>query len=108
MRALGKRPSGIVGMVVIETALLGVGASAAGLALGWGLDAFLSHHGIVLSGLSSFSLAGVTLQPVLHATTTLEGLLLPVAIMLPMAVLASLWPATSAARTEPVEAMKER
>jgi lipoprotein-releasing system permease protein len=108
LRALGMRPSGIVGMVVIETTLLGLGASAAGLALGWGLDAFLSHHGIVLSGLSSFSLAGVTLQPVLHATTTLEGLLLPVALMLPTAVLASLWPATSAARTEPVEAMKER
>lgn len=108
LRALGMRPSAIVGMVVIETALLGLGASVAGLGLGWGLDAFLSHHGIVLSGLSSFSLAGVTLQPVLHATTTLEGLLLPVAVMLPMAVLASLWPATSAARTEPVEAMKER
>lgn len=108
LRALGMRPSGIVVMVVIETALLGLGAAAAGLAFGWGLDAYLGHHGIVLSGLSSFSLAGVTLQPVLHATTTLEGLLLPVAIMLPMAVVASLWPATSAARTQPVEAMKER
>lgn len=108
LKAIGMRPASVVLMVTVETFLLGLGASLAGLLLGVGIDLFLGHHGIALGGLSSTTLAGATIPPVLHATMTPEGVLLPLVMMVVMAVLAALWPAVVAARTEPVVAMRER
>lgn len=108
LKAVGMRPAFIVAMVTLETFLLGVGASLAGLVLGGAVDLYLSRVGFHLGGLSSFTLAGASIPPVLHATITPLGLLLPVGVMIGMALLAALWPAFLAARTEPVVAMRER
>ncbi len=108
LKAVGMRPASIVVMVTTETFLLGLAASLAGAALGIGIDLFLAHHGIPLGGLSSTTLAGATIPPVLHATMTPEGVLLPLVMMIVMALLAALWPAVVAARTQPVVAMRER
>ncbi len=108
LKAVGMRPASIVLMIATETFLLGVGASLVGLGLGVGIDLVLGRWGIPLGGLSGFSMAGAAIPPVLHATVTLEGALLPVAMMAMMALLASLWPALVAARIEPVVAMRDR
>lgn len=108
LKAVGMRPASIVLMVTTETFLLGLGASLAGLLLGVGIDLCIGHYGIPLGGLSSTTLAGATIPPVLHATITPEGVLLPLVMMVLMALLAALWPAFVAARTEPVVAMRER
>lgn len=108
LKAIGMRPGSIVTMVTTETFLLGLGASLAGALLGLGIDLYLLHHGIPLGGLSSTTLAGATIPPVLHATITAEGVLLPLVMMVVMALLAALWPAFVAARTAPVVAMRER
>ncbi len=108
LKAIGMRPASIVTMVTTETFLLGLGASLAGGLLGLGIDLYLRSHGIPLGGLSSTTLAGATIPPVLHAAITAEGVLLPLAMMVLMALLAALWPAFVAARTEPVIAMRDR
>lgn len=102
------RPAAIVLMVATETLLLGIGASLVGLAMGIGIDLVLGRWGIPLGGLSGFSLAGASIPPVLHASFTERGALVPVALMVVMALLASLWPAVVAARIEPAVAMKDR
>ncbi|HVY31989.1 MAG TPA: ABC transporter permease [Polyangiaceae bacterium] len=108
LKAVGMRPLAIVVMVAVETLTLAIGASLAGLALGLGIDLFLARWGIPLGGLSGFSMAGAAIPPVLHATVTKQGVLLPLALMIAMALLASLWPALIAARIEPVLAMRGR
>ncbi len=108
LKAVGMRPLAIVLMIATETALLGAGASFVGLGVGVGIDLLLGRYGIPLGGLSGFTLAGASIPPVLHATLTAEGALWPVGLMLLMAILASLWPAAVAARTEPALAMGDR
>ncbi len=108
LKAVGMRPAAIVLMVATETLLLGIGASVVGLLLGTGVDLWLQRWGIPLGGLSGFTMAGASVPPVLHATITEQGALLPVVLMVIMALLASLWPAVLAARTEPVVAMRDR
>jgi ABC-type lipoprotein release transport system permease subunit len=108
LKALGMSPGAIVLMIAVETFLLAGGSALVGLGLGASIDLVLSRWGIPLSGLAGFSMAGAAIPPVLHATLTPEGLLLPVVMILSMALLASLWPALVAARIEPVLAMRER
>lgn len=108
LKAIGMHPASIVLMIVAETLFLGAAAATAGLGLGVGLDLLLGRYGIPLGALSGFSLAGAAVPPVLHATLTAQGALLPVALILLMALLAATWPALVAARTEPALAMKDR
>lgn len=108
LKAVGMRPAAIVLMVSLETLVLALGASLAGLGLGAAIDLYLARLGIPLGSLGAFTLANATIQPVLHATITAEGLVLPVVFMIGMALLAAVWPALTAARTEPVVAMRER
>jgi ABC-type lipoprotein release transport system permease subunit len=108
LKAVGMRPLAIVVMVAVETLALGIGASVVGLGLGLGIDLFLARWGIPLGGLNGFSMAGAAIPPVLHATITKQGALLPLGLMIAMALLASLWPALVAARIEPVAAMRGR
>ncbi len=108
LKAVGMQPSAIVVMVTAETVLLALGASLGGLGLGLGIDVYLKQLGLPLGGLSSFTLAGAPVQPILHASITSLGLLLPVTFMIGIALLAALWPAIAAARTRPVIAMRDR
>jgi ABC-type lipoprotein release transport system permease subunit len=108
LKAVGMRPASIVTLITIETFLLGLFASLVGVGLGVGIDLYLARVGIPLTSLSSFTLAGASIPPVIHATMTLEGVLSPLAMMVVAALLAALWPAFVAARTEPVIAMQDR
>jgi ABC-type lipoprotein release transport system permease subunit len=106
LKAVGMRPAMLVAMVVAETVLLAAIAASAGLIAGWGLDELLLHVGLHTSQ-AAFSLAGTTVDPVLHAAITVKGLLMPVAALIGMAFIASLYPAFSAARVQPAAGMRD-
>lgn len=106
LKAVGMRPAMLVAMVVAETVLLAAVAASAGLIAGWGLDELLLHVGLHTSQ-ASFSLAGTNVDPVLHAAITVKGLLMPVAALIGMAFVASLYPAFSAARVQPAVGMRD-
>lgn len=108
LKAIGMRPASIMGLITIETFLLGLSASLVGVILGVGVDLYLSRVGIPLTSLSDFSMAGASIPPVIHATLTVQGVVLPFVMMLAMALVSALWPASAAARVEPVLAMQER
>ena len=52
-----------------------------------------------------YSLAGVAFDPVWRAVISVQGTLLPVVAMWAVCVAAALYPASIAARLDPVEAM---
>ncbi|MEO8548909.1 MAG: FtsX-like permease family protein [Kofleriaceae bacterium] len=106
LKAVGMRPAMLVAMVVAETVLLAAVAASAGLIGGWVLDELLLHVGLHTSN-AAFSLAGTNVDPVLHAAITVKGLLLPVFALIGMALVASLYPAFSAARVRPAVGMRD-
>lgn len=106
LKAVGMRPTMLMAMVIVETVLLAAVAAAAGLIGGWVLDEVLLHVGLHTSN-AAFSLAGAHVDPVLHAAITVKGLLLPVVALIGMALVASLYPAFSAARVPPAVGMRD-
>jgi len=104
LTALGTTPGGIVGMVVIESALLGVGAALVGTLAAAGLDLYLAGHGIDLARFTSanqYFVAGPLLKPMPAAADYLLTNLITVTI----AVAAGLYPAWKAAMLDPVKAL---
>jgi lipoprotein-releasing system permease protein len=104
--ALGLRPWSVLVMIGEETVLLAGVAALVGLGAGVGLDLYLARFGLDVSFVGSFSVAGVGLQPVLHAAVRARSLVTPVAVMVTLAALGSLFPAVLAARVQPAAAMR--
>jgi ABC-type lipoprotein release transport system permease subunit len=107
LRALGMRPRTLLAMVALETLILSVLSAALGVVLGLGLDYYLARHGLDVRFIGRFSLAGVGLEPVLHAAITTRGVTIPVATMVLVAALGSLFPAVVAARIRPAVGMRD-
>ncbi len=108
LKAIGMSERRIVGLILLETLWLVGLASLVGLAVGLALDAFLVLHGIDLSGVTAgVSVAGLGLQPVMRGEITVEGVLLPVAILGLTSLGAALFPALRAARLQPAVGMRE-
>jgi ABC-type lipoprotein release transport system permease subunit len=109
MMALGTRPRRIVAMVLTESALLALLGTVAGTVLGLALVGYWSLRGFdlgVLMGNEGVSLMGVAFKPVLWPRVGVADLLktsVPVACL---ALLAGLWPAVKASRTQPADALR--
>ncbi|NQV87052.1 MAG: ABC transporter permease [Woeseiaceae bacterium] len=103
MLALGMKPAGILGQIIIESMLLLILGLAAGNFLAWativplqdGIDISVVADGLEMWGVSS------TLYPKLYAS----DMILATGIVLLLGFLASLAPAWRASRYEPVEAI---
>jgi ABC-type lipoprotein release transport system permease subunit len=108
LKALGMSGGRIVGLIVSEAILLVLLASAAGTAIGLGLDAYMIEHGVDLSSLTGgVSVGGVGINPVLYGEITATGLILPTLILAATCLVASLYPAIRAARLRPAVGMRE-
>jgi ABC-type lipoprotein release transport system permease subunit len=109
MLALGTRPRRIVALVLSESALLALLGTAAGTVLGLALVGYWSLRGFDLGALmggEGVSLMGVAFKPVLWPRVGVADLLktsVPVACL---ALLAGLWPAVKASRTQPADALR--
>jgi ABC-type lipoprotein release transport system permease subunit len=109
MMALGTRPRRVVGLVLTESALLALVGTAAGAAIGLALVGYGSLRGFNLGALmggEGVSLMGVAFNPVLWPRVGIADLLkttVPVAVL---SLLAGLWPAVKASRTQPADALR--
>jgi len=109
--ALGSRPRRLVRMILVEALLLGVLGVVLGTAAGGLFVAATAHSGIDMASwggpeASEFAYQGLKLPlhiyPRLHWSDAPLGL----AAVLFTSVVAALWPASVAARLEPMEAMR--
>ncbi len=108
--SLGARPRKIVWMIVVESTVLGLAGVAVGTVLGAALVTTLGHTGMdmMMGGGSETSLTLYAIEfptrvyPRFAVGDVVNG---TVAVCL-TAVLASLWPASYAARLEPSEALR--
>lgn len=108
LKALGLRPTRMVGLILVESVLLASLAVSIGLALGGGLDAFLVLRGIDLSASAKegISFSGVVLDPVIKGVVRWEGVAQVVGAVFFVSLASSLWPAIRAARLDPVESLR--
>lgn len=103
LRAIGAQRGFVLGMVLLETVLLGLAFGAAGMAAGAGIMAWLGSRGIAAwNDYSYFFFSGPKLLP----TLTAGNLLAALAIIVIVSSLSTLTPAWLAARVSPLRAMQ--
>ncbi len=102
--SLGANGRKVITMITLESMLLTITGAAAGLAIGLTWLAFLSR-GVRFPGLDEYY-ASLGLNPVFYLTITPAQTMFIVSFAIAIGILAALWPASVAARLEPVEAMR--
>jgi ABC-type lipoprotein release transport system permease subunit len=109
MRALGTAPSQILRLVYAEALLESLIAAAFALLLGLAVSYRVQSHGLDLSSLSGGSrVAGMVLEPVMHAKVEAGAVAVPIIFLFVLSAIAVAWPASKAALVRPVEAMRGR
>ncbi len=108
LRAIGMSSRRIISLILTESFLLVILASAVGTAIGLWLDWQLVEHGLDLRNYTEgFSIGGLGIEPVIYGAITPRGVLVPTIVLSTCCVLASLYPATRAARLKPAIGMRE-
>jgi ABC-type lipoprotein release transport system permease subunit len=105
IRAIGATPWRIIRQVSMEAILLTAIASIIGMIIGLGISLYLQAYGIDFSGKGNLSFGGVVFDPIWKASVSFKIVLLPVVLMFATSIIASLYPASIAARIKPVEAI---
>jgi ABC-type lipoprotein release transport system permease subunit len=102
--SLGANGRKVMGMITLESVLLCVTGALVGMGIGLTWIAFLSR-GVRFPGLDEYY-ASFGLNPVFYLSITPTQALFSFSFAIIIGVLAALWPASVAARLEPVEAMR--
>ena len=102
LAAIGMKGRGIMAQFLAEAALLATGGVIGGLIIGGALVAYFTVYGIYIG---DYGITGVLFEDRIYAHLTLENTLnLAIATYI-ITLIASLYPASLAARMEPVEAL---
>lgn len=109
--AVGAQPRRIVGMVLVESVILGIIGVAVGSLAGMALVLLTSYTGINYGALGdsqvdAFAYGDVALSLVIYPRFEIRHITYGLVAVTLTSVLASLWPASLAARLEPMEAMR--
>ena len=105
IRAIGATPWRIISQVSLEAILLTIIASIIGTVVGLSIALYLQEYGIDISGGGNLAIGGIVFDPIWKASISIKTVFLPVALMMLTSVVASIYPASIAARIKPVEAI---
>jgi len=113
--ALGSGPGRLVRMIVLEAVVLGLVGVAIGSVLGTAVVLITSQTGInygVFAGMGAgetldFSYKGLNISFLIYSKFEFRHIIYGLVAVTLTSVLTSLWPAVSAARLEPAEAMRK-
>ena len=105
IRAIGATPWRIIKQVSLESFILTFVASIIGTVVGLSAALYFQKYGFDVSGQGNISFGGVVMDPIWKASVSLGIILLPIGLMMLTSILASLYPASIAARIKPVEAI---
>ena len=105
IRAIGTTPWRILKQVSLEAILLTTIASVIGAVVGLSVALYFQKYGFDVSGGGNMSFGGVVMDPVWKASVSVGIVLLPVVLLMLVSIVASIYPASIAARIKPVEAI---
>jgi putative ABC transport system permease protein len=106
MKAIGTGPWLVFRVILTESAILTGLSLVVGLALAVPFALYLERSGLDMSALAGGAVAGISIPPIWYASFTPASVGAPVVILLVVVGLAVTWPALTAARLRPVEAMR--
>ncbi|HLF73805.1 MAG TPA: ABC transporter permease [Anaerolineales bacterium] len=102
LAAIGMKGRGIMAQFLAEAALLATGGVAGGLIIGGAMVAYFNVNGFYIG---NFGITGVLFEERIYAYLTLENAITLGIVTYVITLIASLYPASLAARMEPVEAL---
>ena len=106
IRAIGATPWRIIKQVSLEAITLTVIASIIGTIVGLSVALYFQKYGFDVSGgQGNLSFGGVVMDPIWKASVSAGIVFLPVALLMLVSIVASIYPASIAARIKPVEAI---
>ena len=105
IRAIGTTPWRILKQVSLEAILLTTIASVIGVVVGLSVALYFQKYGFDVSGDGNMSFGGVVMDPVWRGSVSVGIVLLPVVLLMLVSIVASIYPASIAARIKPVEAI---
>ena len=105
IRAIGTTPWRILKQVSLEAILLTTIASAIGVVVGLSVALYFQKYGFDVSSGGNMSFGGVVMDPVWKASVSVGIVLLPIVLLMLVSIVASIYPASIAARIKPVEAI---
>ena len=105
IRAIGTTPWRILKQISLEAILLTTIASVIGVVVGLSVALYFQKYGFDVSGSGNMSFGGVVMDPVWRGSVSVGIVLLPVVLLMLVSVVASIYPASIAARIKPVEAI---
>ncbi len=107
LQALGLKPGRIRGIVIAESAMLGVLATSLGGTLGFATQYWMVNTGMDMSvNGKGMEYMGLTLDPVIKGTYDVPTTVFTLVFVFVVCVGASVWPAFRATRMNPVDAMR--
>jgi ABC-type lipoprotein release transport system permease subunit len=109
--ALGTSPRRIVRMVYVEAVLLGLMGAAVGTLVGTGLVGYLGSAGVNFAGAGAeafgdLSYQGMRFPTFIYPRNEITDAVYGAAAVVLTSILAAMWPASYAARLDPMEAMR--
>ncbi len=105
IRAIGTTPWRILKQISLEAILLTTIASIIGVVVGLSVALYFQKYGFDVSGGGKMSFGGVVMDPIWKGSVSVGIVLLPVVLLMLVSVVASIYPASIAARIKPVEAI---
>jgi ABC-type lipoprotein release transport system permease subunit len=105
IRAIGTTPWKILKQMSLEAILLTTIASVIGVVVGLSVALYFQKYGFDVSGGGNMSFGGVVMDPIWKASVSVGIVLLPVVLLMLVSIVASIYPASIAARIKPVEAI---
>ena len=105
IRAIGTTPWRILKQVSLEAILMTIFASIIGVVIGLSVALYFQKYGFDVSGSGNMSFGGVVIDPIWKASVSAGIVFLPVVLMMLISIVASIYPASIAARIKPVEAI---
>lgn len=105
IRAIGATPWRILKQVSLEAILMTFFASIIGVVVGLSVALYFQKYGFDVSGSGNMSFGGVVMDPIWRASVSVRIVFLPVVLMMLISIVASIYPASIAARIKPVEAI---
>ncbi len=108
LKAIGLGPAQVLGLLLFESGLMATVAICVAVSASVPALAYLSTHGLDLSGLTEFSVLGVAFDPVWRAAITPRVYSGPLGSFIAIVLMSGGYPAYKAATLSPAEAIRHR